>query len=355
MSATSAAEVIESLCALFGGDAELYAVDHSATALNHYGDHPPVPLEGGLRHDVFAARDHVAEDGRHWIPVVECDQPVFVVSVDDPVGRSAAERRTIGSLMGVLRRRFEQLERVRRRSSMSVAAELQWGLLPVRADHGPRLAVAATLEPAYDVAGDLFDYAFDDGLWIYSLDGMGHGLAATTQASAALATIRNVRLAGGSLADQFGESSRVVRDLTDADAFVTALGVHIDEHGAIEVVDAGHEPMRRIVDGDVVRVEVPADLPLGVGVDPTYRTTRLEPLADGDGLVLLSDGAASVRDARDAALGDDGVDRIIAETWSTTPLETVHEVSTGLMSHCAGTLGDDITIVAVRALGDHGA
>ena len=352
MSSTSADDVIASLCALFGDDAELYAVDHAVTSLNHYGDADSVPLTGRLRHDVFAGHDHVDDSGVHWIPVLECDQPVFVVAAEAPVSRSTDQRRAIGSLMGVLRRRFETLERTRRRSSMSVAAELQWSMLPVRADHGSRLAWAATLEPAYDVAGDLFDYAFDGGLWIYSLDGMGHGLDATTQASVALSTIRNVRLDGGSLAVQFAEASRVVRELTDAYAFVTALGVHVDTDGWIEVVDAGHVPLRRVGDDGVVQVDLQVDRPLGVGTDPSYRISRLEPLTEGEGLVLLSDGAASVTTPEGSELGDETVDRIIADSWSPIAFETVNEVSAGVMSHCAGTLSDDLTVVAVRAFGD---
>lgn len=51
--------------------------------------------------------------------------------------------------------------RTRRGEQMSVAAEIQWSLLPPLAMTMPRVAVTGVLEPAYDVAGDSFDYALD--------------------------------------------------------------------------------------------------------------------------------------------------------------------------------------------------
>ena len=50
----------------------------------------------------------------------------------------------------------------RRRSNMSLSAELQWDmLLPPLAFRCPDVAVAGKLEPAYDVGGDGFDYSLN--------------------------------------------------------------------------------------------------------------------------------------------------------------------------------------------------
>ncbi|MEJ7800731.1 MAG: hypothetical protein WKF60_09435, partial [Ilumatobacter sp.] len=130
----------------FGDGAEVYAIDHAFDALNHYGELPSVPLSGLLREDLLARRV-CEQDGAWFVPIVERDQPVFVVSTPRRPDEPIPHQRGVGSLMMTLRDRFEPIERIRRRGSMSVAAELQWALLPVRADHGSGLSVAASLEP----------------------------------------------------------------------------------------------------------------------------------------------------------------------------------------------------------------
>ena len=344
--AATSDEIVLALCAVFGEGSEVYAVDHAADALHHYGDLPSVGLQGAFRSAVFAL-ESVAHGDRWWMPLAERDQPIFVVSAPERI-ESIPSRRVVGALMGVLRTRFEPLERIRRRDEMSVAAELQWDLLPVRADHGAGLSVAATLEPSYDVAGDLFDYAFDDGLWVYSLDGMGHGLSATTTGCVALAAIRNERRRSGGLVDQFTAASRAVRELTGGRAFVTAVGCRIAPDGSVAVVNAGHETIRRVdADGGVDHPDIAIDRPLGVGPPEGYRIRSVEILQPGEGLLLVSDGAAGV-DTEAGTLGAERLDRIIGRCWDPVALRTVHAVSDAVLEASVEPLGDDVTVVAIR-------
>lgn len=77
---------------------------------------------------------------------------------------------------------------------MSVAAEIQWSLLPPLAMPIPQVSVAGILEPAYNVAGDSFDYALnEDILHVAMVDAMGHGLDAATMATVAVGAYRHAR------------------------------------------------------------------------------------------------------------------------------------------------------------------
>ena len=60
---------------------------------------------------------------------------------------------------------------------MNLAAEMQWEHAAAADVLSPQLAIAGALEPAYDVAGDTFDYAINgDVLLVFAiLDAMGHG------------------------------------------------------------------------------------------------------------------------------------------------------------------------------------
>ena len=48
---------------------------------------------------------------------------------------------------------------LRRRRELGLAAEIQWELLPSLAFELPTFSIAGTVEPAYEIGGDNFDYA----------------------------------------------------------------------------------------------------------------------------------------------------------------------------------------------------
>src|SRR5258708_21125829 len=86
----------------------------------------------------------------------------------------------------------DQFFQARRRAPMSLSAELQWALLPPMTMITPQVALAGILEPAYDVAGDSFDYAINDNIvHLAVIDAMGHGLNAAMLATVAITAYRH--------------------------------------------------------------------------------------------------------------------------------------------------------------------
>ncbi|QKW28555.1 serine/threonine-protein phosphatase [Streptomyces seoulensis] len=118
---------------------------------------------------------------------------------------------------------------VRRRAPMSVAAEIQWALLPPLAMIMPRIAVAGILEPAYDVAGDSFDYALNgDVLHLAMIDAMGHGLDVATTATVAIGACRHARRAGIGLPEIYSFIDRAVAEQFGPEHFATAQMMRLD-------------------------------------------------------------------------------------------------------------------------------
>jgi serine phosphatase RsbU (regulator of sigma subunit) len=75
---------------------------------------------------------------------------------------------------------------------MSLAAEMQWQLLPPLTLVTPRVVIAGLLEPAYEVAGDAFDYALNgDTAHLAVIDPVGHDLAATVLAAVTVGGYRH--------------------------------------------------------------------------------------------------------------------------------------------------------------------
>jgi hypothetical protein len=117
-----------------------------------------------------------------------------------------------------------------------------WWLLPPLTFACPQLSVAGVLEPAYEVAGDTFDYAVDPGVANLAVfDGVGHGLRSAQLAVVAVAAYRHARRAGRSLGDICEQIDQVLMQTSGGQAFSTAGLAQLDTiSGALRWVNAGH-------------------------------------------------------------------------------------------------------------------
>ncbi|MCI4083021.1 MULTISPECIES: PP2C family protein-serine/threonine phosphatase [Streptomyces] len=181
--------------------------------------------------------------------------------------------------------------RTRRSEPMSVAAEIQWSLLPPLSMVMPHVAVAGVLEPAYAVAGDSFDYALNgDVLHLAMVDAMGHGLDAATMATVAIGAYRHARRISIELSEIYLFMDRAVAEQFDPDHFVTAQMMRLDtDTGRLQWVNAGHPaPMLIRAHRVVRRLDSPTTLPVGFGGDqPQVSAVALEP---GDRVLCFTDG-----------------------------------------------------------------
>ena len=151
--------------------------------------------------------------------------------------------------------------------------------------------VAGTVEPAYDVGGDTFDYAAQpEALTVSVTDAVGHGLQAALLAGLTVAALRNARRRQAGLLEQASHANRALHQQFGGERFVTGQVLRLDVPGGTgAVVNAGHPLPRLVRSGRVEPIELDADLPLGVDPDAVYQVQRLT-LEPGDRLVLLSDG-----------------------------------------------------------------
>jgi serine phosphatase RsbU (regulator of sigma subunit) len=217
---------------------------------------------------------------------------------------------TLASLLGeliVAKARYgDHLTNVRRRESVSIAAEMRWALLPPLTFSSPEVSVSGILQPAYGVAGDAFDYALRSGhAAVAVFDAMGHGLMASRVANLAVGALRAGRRSGLSGAELLLSVDEVVAEQFDGVVFATAQLLDLDlETGVAQVFTAGHPPpIRFAVERTPQVLSVLPGLPLGLGPS-TYEPTvvRLEP---GDALLMVSDGIYEARSADDEQYGWD--------------------------------------------------
>lgn len=240
------------------------------------------------------------------------------------------------------------IERARRDRPLELSAEMQWSMLPVRAYGGPSFQLAGQLVPAYEVGGDLFDYAVEeDELLVYVIDAMGHGLQASVLGSLAVNALRNARRTGLSLGDQMRQADRVLYGEFGGERFVTGLALRIDTAtGRADVVNAGHPPGHLIRDGRVQRLQVPADLPLGM-FESTRYAEHPAALRAGDRLLLVSDGVLEATDPAGEEYGEHRLQGAMLATAALPAIETVRHLVRTLRDYQRDELRDDATFLCL--------
>ncbi|MFF2466998.1 PP2C family protein-serine/threonine phosphatase [Streptomyces mirabilis] len=234
---------------------------------------------------------------RMYLPLLDGSDQVGVMALTlDAVGD--ADRRLLRRLAGLVadilvtkNAYTDQFFLARRREPMSVSAEIQWSLLPPMTMTLPQVSVAGTLEPAYRVAGDSFDYALNGNiLHMAVIDAMGHGLDAAVMATVAIGAYRHARRVFISLAEKYAFMDDAISRQFGPDHFVTAQLMHINiATGELELVNAGHPAPLLIREGRVERqLESATTLPVGFGGElPRVREHLLQP---GDRVLCYTDG-----------------------------------------------------------------
>ena len=319
---------------------------------------PPEPIDGSVAGRAFLG-DELVEQAvpggvRLFVPLLDGTDRVGVLAftsatADDHDRRLA--RRFAGLVADVLVTKGLYTDRffqARRRQPMSLTAEMQWSLLPPLSMATPQVAVAGILEPAYNVAGDSFDYALnDDVLHVAIIDAMGHGLEAAIMATVAVAAYRHARRGDVDLPDLYAAMDEAITTQFPDDRFLTAQMVRLDvSSGLMRWVNAGHPHPLLLRDRHVVRtLDSPTTLPVGFGgADPQVSEEALEP---GDRVLFFTDGIIEERLPGGKRLGDTGqlIDLLEqVQQGAGSVQDTVRRLSHALKRHRAGVTSDDATL-----------
>ncbi|MBM7440388.1 PP2C family protein-serine/threonine phosphatase [Streptomyces sp. HB132] len=241
----------------------------------------------------------------------------------------------------------------RRATRLTLAAEMQWQLLPGRSVSRPEFRLGAHLEPAYAIFGDNFDWSVSaHHLTLTVTNGMGTGMEAALLTNLVVSALRNARRAGLDLAGQASLADQAVYAQHRGALHAAVLLLRFDlATGEVEAVDAGSPRMWRLRGRNVESVDFDAQLPLGMFEETEYVTERLR-VEPGDRLLIGSDG---VYDSASAA-GERYGERAIARSLSAhrfLPSEQVPlAVLRDLRDHRGATpLDDDALVVCLDWFG----
>jgi serine phosphatase RsbU (regulator of sigma subunit) len=237
----------------------------------------------------------------------------------------------------------------RRTRRLTLAAEMQWQLLPGRGCAREEYVIGAHLEPAYAIGGDNFDWSTDaDHLVLTVTDGMGQGIDASLLAGLTVGALRNARRAGIGLADQACLADQAVYAQYGGKSYASTLLLRFElATGVVHAVDAGSPQLFQQRGGRTERVELEAQMPLGMFEETLYteQTFQVEP---GDRLIAVSTGVHDTRSATGDLFGERVLRQILGATRSTAPHETARAVVAGLVEHYGSTdLLSDASVVCL--------
>ncbi len=283
---------------------------------------------------------------------------VLSASLPGPVDANVLEGlAALGIVLGYVilaaGRYTDLFEMARRRKPLSLEAEVQWGLQPVRAFGGTQLSLAGQLVPAYDVGGDSYDWVVNrDAAMVSAVDAMGHGLNASMLGGLAVTALRNGRRAGLGVAERVSFADRAVQRQFGGSQFVTGLALDIDlSRSTAHAVNAGHPLPWRIRDGQAFPVELDVQLPIGLFEATRYVAQPFE-LEAGDRLLLISDGVLDATPTGGEEFGEARLEAAFLATANDPPHEAVRRMVTVLLDYQHGDLHDDATILILDWHGD---
>ncbi|MFF4837552.1 PP2C family protein-serine/threonine phosphatase [Streptomyces sp. NPDC001315] len=235
----------------------------------------------------------------------------------------------------------------------SVAEAAQHALLkPVPETVGPfRVAVrysAAAAEAR--IGGDLYALIPTPyGVRMIVGDVRGKGLPAVGTAALVLGIFREAAYDEPDLLAVVGRIERsLARNLASDDDFVTAVVAGYPREGHLEVVNCGHAPPLLVrASGSVVAVDPthPAP-PLGLrALSGEVPSLQVLPFADGDQLLLYTDGVTEARDHGRAFYPlAEGLERHVCDE----PARTLTGLHDELLAHVGGRLHDDAALLLLR-------
>ena len=322
---------------------------------------PAEPVEGTMAGRTFTTGEPAVSDAgghaRVWVPVLEqaARSGVLAVTLPDASPDSVEQAGLLGVFAGLAlaaMNRVTDAPRVRRHGrSLSLPASIQWDLLPPWSIRVPGAVVAGILEPAYDVAGDAYDYAASDGMLHFAVvDGMGHGIGATLLAGLAVGAYRHARRAALPAQEVHAAIDGALAAGYDDLSFATGLvGTLAAGTGRLEWTCAGHPPPL-LLRGHKAVGELGCDptVPFGLGTGtPAVSSCDLEP---GDAVLLYTDG---VTEAHSPGGEQFGLGRLtdLLERESAgghEPEELLRRLVRAVLDHQGGQLRDDATLLLLR-------
>jgi serine phosphatase RsbU (regulator of sigma subunit) len=298
-------------------------------------------------------------DGRHrlWLPLLDGSTRLGVMEVTvDRLDQHVQRRywhlaRLVAEILVAKNKYGDHYKVRRRRGHMTLAAEMQWSILPPPTLTTTSVSISGILEPCYEIAGDSYDYAYDDDIArMMLIDAMGHGFKATIMSAVVINAYRHSRRIGASLVDSHRAMDEAFATHFGDDEFTTALTAELHARtGRLRWLSAGQPAPQLMRAGKAIAaLDSEPTLPIGMGGEiGEIGEIQLEP---GDAVLFHTDGVTEARSEEGEFFG---IERLVdffgrAAAARLAPAETMRRLIHAVIDHQNGELQDDATMLLVQ-------
>ena len=243
-------------------------------------------------------------------------------------------------------------ERERVATELSLAANIQMGVLPVDFPKEKDFELHASMTPAKEVGGDLYDFFEIDETHIGLVIGdvSGKGVPASLFMMIAKLLIQEYGKVETSAATVLAKANKTLCANNTNDMFVTAwFGILDRTTGKITAASAGHEfPIMREPDGEYRLIKDRHGFVLGAMDISKYKEYELE-LKPGGTLLVYSDGAPEATNASDELFGTDRMLEAMNRYPEDHPKEVIEHLTEAINEFVGDAPQfDDLTMLCIR-------
>lgn len=238
---------------------------------------------------------------------------------------------------------------------LSVARDIQRGLIPAAAPPMPGFEIAGMNRPADQTGGDYYDWQpLPDGrLAVVLADVTGHGIGPALVMAVCRAYSRASAPGAPTPAALLEKLNSLIHEDLQGARFITMALALIAPDGRVELASAGHGPTL-LYHASTGKVDwFGGDgLPLGVMPDERYTEQRTFTLAPGDVLVLQTDGFIEWARASDnKQFGLERMQESLARAAGGTAGSIIESIDREVIGFSEGSpQGDDMTAVVIKRL-----
>lgn len=244
-------------------------------------------------------------------------------------------------------------------SELRIASAIQMDMIPKIFPPFPErndIDIYATLVPAKEVGGDLYDFFVDNDILYFTIaDVSGKGVPASLLMAVTRSLFRNIASHLSSPGAVVASLNNSIASSNESGMFVTLfLGILDLTTGELRYCNAGHNaPVLQSGSGEDKPLDVVSNLPLGVLEGFEYQEQSVQ-LTSPSTLFLYTDGVTEAENKNKELFSEERLISILtrqASQQDSSPQEIIRTVMDEVHRYADGTAqNDDITMLCIRYL-----
>lgn len=238
---------------------------------------------------------------------------------------------------------------------LDTARNIQSAILPKKFPPFPERSefeIFASMEPAKEVGGDLYDFFLldDNRVGFVMGDVSGKGVPAAIFMAVSRTLIRATALKGIPPDECLTYVNNLLSNESVASMFVTVFyGVLDYRKGELTYANGGHNPPYVVSsDGKVTPLELTGGLALGVAEGITFSSKKIQ-LEKGDTIFTFTDGVTEAMNNDFDLYSEERLEKLLTDKFGLNVTELVNHTFESVHLYAEGAIqSDDITVLALK-------